>query len=157
MRQSLSKSSTDEQVQTRRDRRWIAVTIWAATATSALTLAVAALDQGGSQRLYGHTEAAYAGHGVSVDPTLVYSIIYAIAVMVTLLWALMIPLSRLRGLRAPSLSAGATIITCVTALLLLTAAEYGERVFSPVWGGLMLLPGALGIIVTILLVRHARG
>lgn len=119
-------------------------------------LAVSALDQGGSQRLHGHTEAAYAAHGVSVDPALVYSIIYAVAVTVTVLWALMIPLSRLRGLWPPPLSAGATIITGVTALLLLTAAEYGERVFSPVWGGLMLLPTVLGIIATILLVRHAR-
>ncbi|ODT77389.1 MAG: hypothetical protein ABS76_26750 [Pelagibacterium sp. SCN 64-44] len=119
-------------------------------------LAVAALDQGGSQRLYAHTKAAYAAHGVSVDPALVYSIVYAVAVTMTLLWALMIVLSRLRGVWPPFLSAGATMITGVTALLLLTAAEYGERVFSPVWGGLMLVPTGLGIIATILLVRHAR-
>lgn len=156
MRQSLSKSPSNGRLQPRGVRRTITATVLATTATSALVLVVAALDQSGTQRLYGYTEAAYATHGVPVDPSLVYSIVYAVGVTLTLLWALMIPLPMLRGWWAPCMNAAATIITGVAALLMLSSVEYGELVFSPVWGALILIPTALGAIATILLVNQAR-
>lgn len=129
--------------------------IWGAIVTSGLVLAVTIIDQAGSRQLYGFTEAAYAPHGLTPDPGLVYAILYAVAITITLLWGFVFLLSRKRGWWAPVRSAVATFVTGVTAILLLTSTEYGEQVFSPVWGLLVLTPTVLGIIATILLVRDA--
>lgn len=156
MRQSLSVNPSGMRPRTYRTQRWASGLIWGATAISALVLVLAFVDQTGNQSLYAYTESAYARHGVTPDPGLVYAIVYAVTITTTLLWALMIPLSRLRGWWAPALNATAAIITGAIALLMLSSAEYGERIFSPVWGSLILVPAMMGLIATVLLVRRAR-
>ncbi|OAP25476.1 hypothetical protein A4R44_03860 [Amycolatopsis sp. M39] len=156
MRQSLSEQLGGEGTRKRRVRRLPAAVLWTGTAASVLALFATIIDQAGNQSLYGYTEAAYASHGVRPDPGLVYAILYAVAVTVIVLWGLMFLSSRARGWWAPVLSAVPAVVTATIALLLLTATEYGERVFSPVWGILVLLPAVLGVIATISLVRDAR-
>lgn len=156
MRQSLSATSDEASVRTGRGHRLAAVLIGAAVATSAIGLATTVVDQTGSQGLYGFTDAAYAHHGVTPDPALVYGILYVVAITITLIWALMLVLLKARGRWPSALSAVATLVTCTVAILLLTASEYGEQVFSPVWGALALIPTILGIAATIQLVRDAR-
>lgn len=156
MRQSLSKRPVGEDTRGGRTPRSAAIWIWAAAAASLVVLVVAFVDQAGGQRLYAFTEAAYAAHGVTPDPGLVYAILYTVATVITLTWGLMLALSKTRGWWPVIHSTAATVITAIAAILLLTAAEYGQQVFSPTWGLLLLAPTALGFAATIRLVRDAR-
>lgn len=156
MRQSLSKRSDGTAIRAGRGHRAAVIVIWAALVASALMVAVTVIDQSGTQGLYGFTDDAYAAHGVVPDRSLVYGILYAVAITITLIWAVMLLVLKMRGWWPTVLSTVATLATGTVAILLLTASEYGERVFSPAWGLMALVPTALGITATILLVREAR-
>lgn len=156
MRQSLSEKLNETSDHPNRKHRSATASIWGAMAASTIVLAAAVIDQTGAQSLYEYTDAAYAAHGVALDPALVYAILYAVAITTTLVWALMLAALRTRGWRPAALSAVATLVTGTVATLLFTASEYGEQIFSPVWGTLTLIPTILGIVTTVQLVRDAR-
>lgn len=156
MRQSLSKQSAAAPRRKRQGHRLAAVLVWAAVGVSLAMLAIVVADQTGAQSLYKFTDAAYASHGVTPDLTLVYGILYGVAITITLIWVLMLVALKAGGWWPSALSAAATLITGTVAVALLTASEYGEQVFSPVWGAFGLIPTALGVAATIGLVRDAR-
>ncbi|GAA4660826.1 hypothetical protein GCM10023197_12840 [Gordonia humi] len=130
--------------------------IWAAVFVSVIVAAATVIDQTGAQSLYGFTDAAYASHGATPDPGLVYGILYAVAFTVALIWALMLVVVKARGWWPPVLSAAATLVTGAVAILLSATTEYGERIFAPVCGLVMLVPTIFGIASTVQLVRDAR-
>ena len=154
MRQSLSHRS--DKARADRGRRAAAITIWIALAASALMIAVTVIDQVGAQSLYEFTDRAYAAHDVVPEQSLVYGILYAVNITIALIWAAMLLISKLRGWWAALLSAAATLVTGSIAIALLTVSEYGERVFSPAWGLMAIVPTVLGVAATVLLARRAR-
>lgn len=156
MRQSLSEQSTEAPPRRGQSHRLAAVLIWVAVGASVVAFATIVIDQTGARSLYEFSDAAYASHGVTPDATLVYGILYGLFLTITLIWALMLVALKARGWWPSALSAAATLVTGTVAIILLTASEYGEQVFSPVWGVLTLIPTILGIAATIGLVRDAR-
>lgn len=156
MRQSLSKQSDEASPRRGHGHRLAAVLIWVVVGASVVAFATIFIDQTGARSLYEFTDAAYASHGVTPDATLVYGILYGVFLTVTLIWVLMLVALKARGWWPSALSVAATLVTGTVAILLLTASEYGEQVFSPVWGVLALIPTVLGILATIGLVRDAR-
>lgn len=156
MRQSLSEQSDATPRRRGQGHRLAAVLIWAAVGASVVTLAIIVIDQTGARGLYEFTEAAYASHGVTPDVTLVYGILYGVAITIALVWVLMLVALKARGWWPSALSVAATLVTGTVAIVLLTASEYGEQVFSPVWGALAVIPTVLGVAATIGLVRDAR-
>lgn len=156
MRQSLSNHSEAAALRASGGARAALILVLIALIASALMFAITVIDQTGTQGLYGFTDAAYAAHGVVPDPSLVYGILYGVAIAITLIWAAMLLGLKLRGWWPAALSAVATLITGILAILLLTATEYDERVFSPVWGLIAVVPTILGVVATVLLAREAR-
>lgn len=156
MRKSLSQTSIPPTTPDTRATGWVRSALWAAAALSALVAAVAAADQAGGQRLISYTENVYASHQISVTVSLVYAIIYAVAVVLAVVWTLTAVLVGSRVRWTAPLTCVALAITGIAGVLLLTSSEYGERVFSPAWGILTLIPSVFGALAVALHLNHGR-
>ncbi|MDR2997889.1 MAG: hypothetical protein LBU78_07200 [Microbacterium sp.] len=106
--------------------------------------------------MFSYTANVYASHQVSVNPGLVYAIIYTVAITLAVVWFLTAVLVRSPRPWTSVLIGFALAVTGVLGDLLLTSAEYGERVFSPAWGVLALLPAVFGAIALVVHLRRLR-
>jgi hypothetical protein len=138
MRQSLS-----EKANTGRGTALVAAVL-------SLVLAVAAIiDVAGGQSLVDHTAAVYASYGKQPAGSLLYGLVYSVAVVNVLLWLLVA-----RWPKA-ALAVTAVVITAALAVVLLTTSEYGAHLFPALWGVLALLPAVAGIAATVVAVRRS--
>ena len=108
---------------------------------SAVLAVVAVIDQVGARSLAGHVEALYEPYGKSVDPNLLYGLLYAVAGIGILLWLLVI-----RRRAAPVVTVVVIVVTGALGVLLLVSTEYGGQIFPPLWGILAVLPPLAGIV-----------
>jgi hypothetical protein len=123
---------------------------------SAVLVAAAVVDQTGGQSLTDHATAVYAPYGEQPSPSLLYGLVYTVAVVGALLWMLVFRAVRSRRRSAPILAAVVVTITAALAVLLLVSTEYGAQIFPPLWGILALLPPATGVATTALLLRRRQ-
>jgi hypothetical protein len=143
MRQSLSDSGT------------AARTTTLAVALSAVLAAATAVDHAGAHSLIDHATALYAPSGTPPDPALLYGLVYAVAAVEALLWLAVLHAVRSSSRWTTSLTVAVVAITAALGALLLTASEYGQRIFPPLWGVLALLPAVAGFVSVVLLRRRA--
>jgi hypothetical protein len=119
------------------------LSVWSACALSVVLAVVALIDQVGARSLADHVTAVYAPYGKTVDPNLLYGLVYAVAGIGILLWLLVI-----RRRPAPVLTVVVIVVTGALGVLLLVVGEYGSRIFPPLWGILALLPAVAGLVST---------
>ena len=139
------------------DRRTGARVIAVPVVLSAVVALTAIIDQVGNYRLGAYTQAMYAPYGLQPQPTLLYGVVYAVAVVGTVLWLLVGRAARAQRRSAPVLAIVVTTITAGLAAILLLATEYGTAIFPPLWGILASLPPAAGVVAVVLLLRHQQG
>ena len=158
MRQSLSENrSTYTRPPEPTTRKWRAAgsAVLLAIVLSAVLVVVAIIDQTGGRSLADHVATMYAPYGKQPDPSLLYSLVYAVAAIGALLWLLVLRVVQSRGRSAPILTVVVTTVSAALALLLLVSGEYGARIFPPLWGTLAVLPTAAGILAAVLLRRRS--
>ena len=120
-----------------------------------LVLAAAAIvDQAGGQSLTEHADAMYASYGKQPSTGLLYGLLYAVAAANAVLWLIVLGVARSHRRAAAILAVLATAVSAVLAVVLLTASEYGDQLFPPLWGALALLPALAGTVATVLLFRR---
>jgi hypothetical protein len=125
-----------------------------AVALSAVLAAAAVVDQSGGRSLADHAAAGYGPYGKQPDPSLLYGLVYTVAVVGAVLGLLVLRAVRARRRSAPVLAVVVATITAALAVLLLVSTEYGARIFPPVWGILALLPPVAGVATAVLLRRR---
>jgi hypothetical protein len=72
-----------------------------------------------------------------------------------MLWLIVLGVARSHRRAAAILAAIATAVSAGLAAALLTASEYGDQLFPPLWGLLALLPAAAGVLATAALFRRS--
>ncbi|WP_333766751.1 hypothetical protein [Streptomyces sp. IBSBF 2435] len=125
-----------------------------------VVLAVAAIvDQAGGRSLIEHADDVYASSGKEPSASVLYGLVYAVAVVDFLLWLLVLGVARSHRLLAAVLAVAVIAVSAGLAVLLLVSTEYDARIFPPLWGVLALLPAAAGVLAATLLLRgrSARG
>lgn len=143
-------------METTRSRRGAAGAAMASVVLSAVLLVAAVIDQAGGQSLVDHAAAVYAPYGKQADPNLLYGLVYTVGVLGILLWLVVFRAARAHRRSAPVLAVTTVVVTAALAVLLLATTEYGAQVFPPVWGILALLPPAVGVATSVLLLRRGR-
>ena len=142
MRQSLSEQRTTT-----------ALVLLAIALT--LVLGVTGLaDQLGSRSLMDHASAMYGPHGKDADASLMYGLLYTVAVIDLVLWSLVLRSARAGGRWTMLLTAVVTVVGGGLAGLLLGSREYGEQIFPTVWGVMALLSPAVGVALLAQLIRR---
>ncbi|TWD82513.1 hypothetical protein FB561_3646 [Kribbella amoyensis] len=144
MRQSLSEKSSAS-----------SPAVLAAVVLSVALTVAAVIDQSGGQALVEHAEAAYASYGKAPSAGLLYGLLHTVAVVNVLLWLVVFGVARSKRRAAGVLAVIAVLISASVAVVLLTASEYGERIFPPLWGVLAILPAVAGAFATARLFRRA--
>lgn len=140
-----------EATDTRPAGRWL---LGVATALAALPALVAFADQVTGRRLEAHANAIYEGHGVDVEPEILYVLVYLAAGLLVVLWGAAAVVARFGRRRAAVTAAAMTVVTVAIALTMVLVTEYGERVLPPVWGVLAALPAVAGAVATVRLARR---
>jgi len=134
----------------------------AATAGSVLLAAalsaVAAADQAGERRLLDHAVGVYVAHDVEVSSALLYGLVHTVTGVGVVTWLVaFLAAGARRWWWGPTASGAAVAVTATLALTLLFTAEYGERVFPPVWGLVAALPLLTGAGALVLQLRRPGG
>ena len=129
--------------------------LWSAVALTAILALVALGDQLGGRSLEDHAVGIYAPKGKTLDPALLYGLVYVVAVVNGLLWWLVVRSARIGSRWAPALTATVATTTATLSVAMLVASEYGERIYPPLWGGLALLAPIMGGIALVPMVRRS--
>jgi hypothetical protein len=120
-------------------------------------LGVAALgDRLGDESLAAHAASVYAPHGEEPEPNLLYGLVGTVAVVGVGLWSLVLLSVVFRRWWATVAAGAVALTTAGLAVALLTAAEYGERIFPVRWGLLALLGPIAGVATILALVTGRR-
>jgi hypothetical protein len=98
----------------------------------------------------------YAPHGEHADSGLLYGLVYFVAAVDAAMWWLVLRAVRARKRWAPLLAGLAIVVAATLALTLLTATEYGARIFPPLWGSLAFLSCLPGIAAVAFLLPNKR-
>jgi hypothetical protein len=144
MRQSLSET---------KPRAGRSTTLIAA-GLSLVAGAAAIVDQAGSRSLFEHATTAYASYGKQPSAGLLYGLLYGVAVTNALLWLLVAGIARKHRSIAAGVALLVVLISAGLAVTLLTASEYGVRIYPPLWGLLALLPPVAGVVAVPQLIRR---
>jgi drug/metabolite transporter (DMT)-like permease len=139
-----------------RRRRLAVVAAVAAVALSAALGGTALVDRFGGEGLADHATSVYAAHGEDPDPNLLYGLVGTVAVVGVGLWSLVLWTVLARRRWATVLAAAAVLMTAGLAVALLTASEYGERIFPVRWGLLALLGPVAGAATVVALATGRR-
>ncbi|HEY9410848.1 MAG TPA: hypothetical protein VIP77_14805 [Jiangellaceae bacterium] len=154
MRQSLSETLPVPTTPTGR-RRSAGYAVVVAVALSVVVAVAAIVDQVGGRTLIEHADATYASSGKQPSASLLYGLMYTVAVVDAALWLLVLRVARSRRRAAGVLAVIVTAISASLAALLLVSTEYDARIFPPLWGVLAILPAVAGILAAALLLRRS--
>jgi hypothetical protein len=139
-----------------RHRRLALVAAGAAALLSAALGVAALVDRLTGQSLADHATEVYAAHGEEPGPNLLVALVATVAVIGVGLWLLVVRAVRSDRWYAPVLAGAVLLVTATLAVTLLTAAEYGERIFPLPWGGLALLGPAAGAVALVSMISQRR-
>lgn len=153
MRQSLSETPSVPSAATGGGRS-AGYAVAVALALSVVVAVAAIVDQVGGRTLIEHADAMYASSGKQPSASLLYGVVYTVAVVDAALWLLVLRVARSRRRSAAALAVIVTVISASLALLLLASTEYDARIFPPLWGVLAILPAVAGTFATVLLLRR---
>jgi hypothetical protein len=153
MRQSLSDTSSVSAPATG-SQRPADYAIVVAIALSVVLAAAAIIDQAGGHTLTNHADAVYASSGKQPSSSLLYGLVYTVAVIDALLWLLVLRLAHSYRRPTAILAVIVIAISAGLAVLLLVSSEYDAQIFPPLWGILAILPAVAGVLAAALLFRR---